>query len=92
MKIGILGLGSMGAPMARRLARAGHTVTAWNRTRARAEALAADGVRVADWPAEACRGDLLISMLSDDAALDDVVLPGGRLVSAGTPGPARSPS
>lgn len=86
MKIGILGLGSMGAPMARRLARAGHVVTAWNRTRARAEALAADGVRVADTPAEACRGDLLISMLSDDAALDDVLLPGGRLASAGTPG------
>jgi 3-hydroxyisobutyrate dehydrogenase-like beta-hydroxyacid dehydrogenase len=86
MKIGILGLGSMGAPMARRLARAGHVVTAWNRTRARAEALAADGVRVADTPAEACRGDLLIAMLSDDAALDEVVLPGGRLASAGTAG------
>jgi 3-hydroxyisobutyrate dehydrogenase-like beta-hydroxyacid dehydrogenase len=86
MKIGILGLGSMGAPMARRLARAGHVVTAWNRTRARAEALAADGIRFAATPAEACRGDLLISMVSDDAALEGVLFGAGGLVSAGTPG------
>jgi 3-hydroxyisobutyrate dehydrogenase-like beta-hydroxyacid dehydrogenase len=86
MKIGILGLGSMGQPMARRLARAGHVVTAWNRTRSRVEALAGDGVKVAATPAEACRGDVLITMLSDDAALEEVLLPGGRLASAGTPG------
>jgi 3-hydroxyisobutyrate dehydrogenase-like beta-hydroxyacid dehydrogenase len=86
MQIGFLGLGSMGTPMARRLVRAGHAVTAWNRTRARTEALAADRIRVADTPAEACRGDVLISMLSDDEAVAEVLLPGGRLVSAGTPG------
>jgi 3-hydroxyisobutyrate dehydrogenase-like beta-hydroxyacid dehydrogenase len=86
MKIGFIGLGSMGQPMARRLARAGHTVIAWNRTRSRADALAADGVLVAATPADACRGDLLITMLSDDLALEEVLLPGGRLVSTGTAG------
>lgn len=86
MKIGIIGLGSMGAPMARRLARAGHRVTAWNRTRGRTEALAKDGIGLAESPAEACRGDLLITMLSDDAAVEEVLLPGGKLIAAGTPG------
>jgi 3-hydroxyisobutyrate dehydrogenase-like beta-hydroxyacid dehydrogenase len=40
MRIGILGLGSMGQPMARRLAQAGFSVIGFNRTRSRAEALA----------------------------------------------------
>lgn len=84
MKIGIVGLGSMGQPMAKRLARAGHAVTAWNRTRSRVEALAADGVTVASTPADACRGDLLISMLSDDEAIEEVLFADGRLASTGT--------
>ncbi|MCZ8131768.1 MAG: NAD(P)-dependent oxidoreductase [Steroidobacteraceae bacterium] len=80
--IGIVGLGSMGQPMARRLARAGHPVIAWNRTPGRAEALHPEGVKIADSPAEAARADVLISMLSDDAALEEVVLPGGRPLGA----------
>jgi 3-hydroxyisobutyrate dehydrogenase-like beta-hydroxyacid dehydrogenase len=55
MRIGFLGLGKMGTPMARRLLAAGHEVTVWNRTRERAEALAAEGARVAATPAEAAR-------------------------------------
>lgn len=86
MKIGIIGLGSMGQPMARRLARAGHDVIAWNRTRQRAEALAADRVVIADTPAAASQVDILISMLSDDAAVNEVLLPGGRLACASQPG------
>jgi 3-hydroxyisobutyrate dehydrogenase len=59
MKIGFVGLGKMGTPMARRLLAAGHEVTVWNRTRARAEALAAEGAQVAlrrrpRWPARRC--------------------------------------
>ncbi|WP_347614593.1 NAD(P)-binding domain-containing protein, partial [Comamonas thiooxydans] len=44
LKIAVLGTGMMGLPMARRLAQAGHEVHVWNRTRAKAEPLAADGV------------------------------------------------
>src|SRR4029077_10500155 len=46
MKLGFLGLGRMGSGMARNLLRAGHEVTVFNRTREKAEALAADGARV----------------------------------------------
>ena len=44
MRVAVLGTGIMGAPMARNLAAAGHEVRAWNRSRERAEPLAADGV------------------------------------------------
>lgn len=86
MKIGFVGLGTMGQPMARRLARAGHEVLGWNRTRARMEPLAADLVVAVASPAEACQAELLITMVSDDAALESVIFDGGRLVSAGVPG------
>ena len=82
MNIGFIGLGAMGSPMAENLLKAGHTVTAYNRTRARAEALAATGAQVAAAPADACHGDVVITMLADDAALEAVALgPGGILAS-----------
>ncbi len=82
MNIGFIGLGAMGSPMAENLLKAGHTVTAYNRTRARAEALAAIGAQVAAAPADACHGDVVITMLADDAALEAVALgPGGILAS-----------
>lgn len=61
----------MGAAMARALATAGHTVAAWNRTRARAEPLADDGITVADSVTDAVTGaDAVITMLFDaDATL-----------------------
>lgn len=86
MKIGIVGLGSMGQPMARRLARAGHSVVAWNRTASRVDALAADGVQRAPGPGAACQVDVLLTMLSDDAAVEEVLLPQGRIASAGAAG------
>ena len=46
--VGWIGTGRMGAPLATRLARSGFDVTAWNRTRAKAEALTPHGVEVAD--------------------------------------------
>jgi 3-hydroxyisobutyrate dehydrogenase len=69
--IAVLGAGGiMGRPIARNLAKAGFEVRAWNRTRERAEPLAAEGVAVADSPAEAVRGaDVVLTMLSDAAAL-----------------------
>lgn len=64
--IGFVGLGLMGAPMARHLARAGYDVRAHNRTRARAEALASAGARLCDTPAEAARGaSYVITMVGD---------------------------
>ncbi len=68
-RIAFLGLGIMGGGMARRLLGAGYPVTVYNRTRARAEALAADGVRIADTPRAAAEGaDLVFGMVADDAA------------------------
>src|SRR5258708_22624159 len=74
MKIGFIGLGSMGQGIARNILRAGHEVTVYNRTRSRAEALQSDGARVADSPLAAAReAEILITMLADDRALDEVV-------------------
>jgi 3-hydroxyisobutyrate dehydrogenase len=81
MRVAFLGTGAMGAPMARNLARAGHEVRAWNRTRARAEPLAADGVTVSNSPAAAAEGaDVLVTMLSDGPAVAAAV---DGLLSAG---------
>ncbi|MGW4323424.1 NAD(P)-dependent oxidoreductase [Streptomyces sp. NPDC004684] len=64
--VGVLGTGIMGAAMARNLLRAGHTVRAWNRTRDKAEPLAADGAQVVDTAAEAVRdADVVLTMLYD---------------------------
>jgi 3-hydroxyisobutyrate dehydrogenase len=67
--IAFLGLGTMGAGMAGRLVGAGFGVTVWNRHRARGEALAARGARIAATPAEASsNADAVFSMVADDAA------------------------
>lgn len=72
--VSVLGTGIMGAAMARNLARAGHTVRAWNRTRDKAEPLAADGAHIADTPAEAVQGaDVVLTMLYDGPAALDVM-------------------
>lgn len=69
LTVSVLGTGIMGAAMARNLARAGHTVRAWNRTRAKAEPLAADGIAITDTPAQAVQGaDVVLTMLYDGPA------------------------
>jgi 3-hydroxyisobutyrate dehydrogenase-like beta-hydroxyacid dehydrogenase len=73
MKIGFIGLGQMGAGIAANLIRAGHDVTVYNRTRAKAEPLASEGATIADRPADACGGDVVFTMLADDAALEHIV-------------------
>ena len=73
MRVAVLGTGTMGAPMARNLAAAGHEVRAWNRSRERADPLAADGVRVAGSPDEATAGaEIVVTMLSDGDAVEAV--------------------
>ena len=72
--VAVLGTGYMGAPMARNIADAGHTVRVWNRSRARAEPLADAGATVADTPAEAVDGaDIVITMLSDGPVVAEVI-------------------
>jgi len=75
MRIGFVGLGTMGAPMARHLLEAGYEVTVHNRTRAREEALAAAGAARAATPRQAADGaDLVITIVSDTPDVQAVVL------------------
>jgi 3-hydroxyisobutyrate dehydrogenase-like beta-hydroxyacid dehydrogenase len=76
-RVAFLGLGIMGAPMAANLARAGVEVVAWNRTAAKARALAAENenVTVADSAAEAAASaGIAISMVPDTAEVEAVLL------------------
>jgi 3-hydroxyisobutyrate dehydrogenase-like beta-hydroxyacid dehydrogenase len=93
-----LGLGHMGAPMARRMLDQGHQLTVWNRTPQRTEPLAKAGARVAQSPsAAAAEADYVITMLTDFQALDGVLFgdngvlagmrPGGVLVQMSTISP-----
>jgi len=79
MKVGFIGLGKMGTGMAGSLLRAGHQVTVYNRTPAKAQALVKQGASYAATVAEACRGEVVITMLADDSAVESVVFgaPGG---------------
>jgi 3-hydroxyisobutyrate dehydrogenase-like beta-hydroxyacid dehydrogenase len=74
VEVGIIGLGNMGTGMARSLLHAGHRVAAYNRTPAKAAALASSGATVADSIADACRFGVVITMLADDTALGSVAL------------------
>jgi 3-hydroxyisobutyrate dehydrogenase-like beta-hydroxyacid dehydrogenase len=83
MKIAFIGLGRMGAGMARNLLRAGHTVAVYNRSREKAEAFGADGARVASSPADACcDAEVVMTMVADDRALEQVVFGSDGLASA----------
>jgi len=86
MQIGVVGLGPMGAAMARRLLQAGHAVTVFNRTAARAEPLIAAGARRANSPAEAAAGDAVLTSLADDAAVEALVLGEGGVAAGLKPG------
>lgn len=80
MRVGFVGLGVMGRPMALNLARAGTPLVLWNRTPERCALLRAAGAEVAAGPAEVFeRADTVLLMLADEAAVDAVL---GR----GTPG------
>ncbi|MDK1373680.1 MULTISPECIES: NAD(P)-dependent oxidoreductase [unclassified Sinorhizobium] len=77
-RIAFLGTGLMGAPMARRLLKAGFSVTVWNRDASKAEALAADGANLAATAADAARdADIVFTMLSDGNAVGQVLFEAG---------------
>ena len=98
MKIGFIGLGHMGSGMAANLLKAGFPLTVYNRTRSKAEPLAAQGATIAGTPEEAVKdADVVISILADDNASlaawlgEDGALaamsPGSTVIECGTLSP-----
>src|SRR3954463_13489107 len=82
MRVSVIGLGTMGAPMARHLLEAGHAVTVHNRTRSREEPLAELGARRAATPAEAAAGaEALLTCVSDSPDLLEVLFGEGGAAS-----------
>ena len=78
MSIAVIGMGTMGAPMARNLLKAGHGVVVHNRTREREEPLAAEGASRAASPAEAARAaDIVLTCVSDTPDVERVLLDPG---------------
>jgi 3-hydroxyisobutyrate dehydrogenase-like beta-hydroxyacid dehydrogenase len=75
VKVGFIGLGAMGRGIVPRLMAGGHTVTGWNRTRAKAEPLIAQGMRWADTPREVAReSEMVFSIVTDAEAVKEVAL------------------
>ncbi len=74
MRIAVIGMGTMGAPMAQNLLKANHQVSVFNRTTAKAEALVNDGATVALSPAEAAaQAEVVLVCVSDTADVEDVL-------------------
>jgi len=74
MNIAFLGLGQMGAAIAGNILRAGHDLTVWNRSPAKADELVGQGARLAATPRQAAEGcEIVLTMLADDAALAAVL-------------------
>jgi 3-hydroxyisobutyrate dehydrogenase len=96
--VGLIGLGLMGGPMGQNLLRAGFPVVLWNRTKAKADDLVREGARLAADPrAVAGEADVLITIVSDPPALEEVLFgargaidalrPGSTLVDSSTVSP-----
>lgn len=82
MRIGFIGLGQMGGAIAANLLKAGHEVTVWNRSADKTNALVDAGAARAARPVDAAEGDLVMTMLADDQAVEDVVFGEGGIVGA----------
>ena len=84
--VAVLGTGIMGRPMAANLLKAGFAVRAWNRSRAKAEPLIAEGAKLFETPAEAVEGaGAVIVMVTDGAAVTDLLF-GQGAADAAAPG------
>jgi 3-hydroxyisobutyrate dehydrogenase-like beta-hydroxyacid dehydrogenase len=86
MKVGFVGLGNMGSGMAGNLLDAGYDVTVYNRSRGKADALAARGATAATTVAQAAAGDVVFTMLANDAAVRAVVEGDGGVLASLKPG------
>ena len=85
--VAYLGMGLMGAPMARNLLKAGYSVVVYNRTREKAQSLVAEGARVAENPAEAARmAQVVIACLADAEVVETCVTGPAGLLEAVGPG------
>src|SRR6202142_4511269 len=80
-KIGWIGGGRMGPPMVERLLKAGHHVSVWNRTRAKAEPLAAKGAKIVDKPVELAGCDVVFAIVSTGKDVEQVVFGKDGLLS-----------
>ena len=96
MKIGFAGLGGMGSAMAANLLQAGYGVTVWNRSPQAAQPLVSAGAVQARQPEELAEVDVLITMLANDTATEQVVVERGaqrrlyRRTGVGAGGRSRS--
>lgn len=85
--IGFIGLGNMGQPMANNLLKVGYALTVYNRSLNKTEELAARGARVARQPGEAVQqGGIVVSMVANDQALEEIVTSQGFLEALGAGG------
>ena len=82
MRVGFIGLGHMGRGMAASLLKAGHDVTIYNRSPGKSAELETAGATVAASVAQACGGDAVFTMLSNDEAVEDVTLGAGGVVDS----------
>ncbi len=86
-RVGVVGLGIMGSGMAHNLLAAGHQVSVWNRTAARAEPFAAAGATVCDTPAElAASSDVVLVCVSDTPDVEAVLFAPGGVAAGAAPG------
>ncbi len=86
MDIGFIGLGNMGRGMAANLIQAGHRVSVYNRSPAKAEALVAQGATAARDVAEASGAEVVFTMLSDDLAVEAVTFAEDGILASLAPG------
>lgn len=85
--VGVIGLGAMGAPMARNLLKGGHTVTVYARRSEAMEPIVNEGAHAAASPADvASRSDVTITMVIDTRAVEEVTLGPGGIVEGAQPG------
>ena len=86
MQVGFIGLGRMGSGMAANLLAAGHALTVYNRSPAKAESLVSKGAQLAKTPGDAARGQVVITMLANDPALEQIVFGESGILQALAPG------
>jgi 3-hydroxyisobutyrate dehydrogenase len=85
--LGWIGMGRMGYPMAERLLKAGLEVAIWNRTRAKAEPLAAKGAAIVEHPSDLASREIVFTMVSTGKDLEQVYFGDNGLVAGAGPGP-----
>jgi len=86
-RIGFIGLGIMGRPMARNLLKAGYHLTVWNRSQPGIDELAREGASPAASPEDVARqSDIVITMVTDSADVEQVALGPGGIIEGGRPG------